>query len=38
MEKFEKCPECNGSGEIQDCEDIFECEVCNGSGEWEVGE
>ena len=31
----EKCPACDGTGEIQDGEELIECELCEGSGEWD---
>ncbi len=30
-----KCPECGGTGEIQDGEEILECPVCEGKGSFE---
>ncbi len=35
MMNKETCPECGGTGEIQDGEELFECEICGGSGEWD---
>lgn len=39
----EKCPECDGSGEINivaldnnDSDEIIECELCNGTGVWDA--
>ena len=31
----ERCPECGGAGEIEDCDDILECELCHGEGRWD---
>lgn len=33
-----ECPECGGSGIIDDEEEAYECEHCNGTGEVEEEE
>lgn len=33
-----RCPECDGTGEVQEGEAILECDLCEGTGEWDMDE